>query len=317
MPNFRSLLLQLLVAASVLVAANLAVERFARNSIPRQVLREAAAAKGVTDLFLGNSTMAAGLDPAAFDAALPGHVALNLAIGASTPVEHFLLFERQADHAGATVVYGFLDTQLTDAPTGSWKDLIGNRAMSYYVEPEAAIGFYHADDPFGAFLHRLIGHVPLLIERHTIWATVERLRRRLAEIGMPRKETNRFGRAEDFALLEADRDEFVAQCRTATEEKLPLAAPIEAMFRLAHERGSRVVIVEMPMPRAHRGGYYSSAAWTSYRSRLFELVLAAGGDFVDASDWIDDAGFEDHLHLNAGGARRFSALLADRLRASK
>jgi hypothetical protein len=313
MSTLRSLLVQLTVAATALVAANVFVQRSASGTIPRRLLEEAERSPVATDLFLGNSTMAAGLDRAAFEAATPGQVPLNLGMGSSSPVEHFLIFQQQARHAGATVVYGFLDTQLTDVPTGNWQDLIGNRAMSYYVDPETAIGFYHADSPLGAFLHRLVGRIPVLAERQAIWAKVEVLRRRLADIGMPPRDTNRFGRAEDFALLESAPAEFLRRCRQATEERSPLTPAVASLMRLARERGSAVVIVEMPMPRAHRDQYYRSEEWKSYEARLIELVDAAGGLFVNAADWVDDDGFADHLHLNAKGARVFSTRMALRL----
>ena len=35
-----------------------------------------------------------------------------------------------------------------------------------------------------------------------------------------------------------------------------------------------------------------------------------GGIYLVASDWIEDDGFADHLHLNAQGAAEFSRRLA-------
>ena len=59
----------------MLAAANIGVNRMARNSVPRQLLRTADQAEPATDLFLGNSTMMSGLDEAAFVEADPARPA--------------------------------------------------------------------------------------------------------------------------------------------------------------------------------------------------------------------------------------------------
>jgi len=283
------------------------------NSVPRQLLRTALQAEQATDLFLGNSTMAAGLDEKAFaTAAGPGRRALNLGLGSSSPVEHDLIYREQAKHHGAALYYGFFDTHLTDPPAGDWHTLVGNRAMAYYVDPEVASAYYAADSLVRRFIFRLVSRIPLLVERYTIWARVERLRRSLSEIGMPRKETNRFGRAEDFALLEPDTAEFALRCQKATARHSPLNAPITAIIRRAKKSGAAVFIVEMPMPSGYRQRFYSRAEWVAYRSYLIELVRAAGAEYVPAVDWVGDDGFADSLHLNAAGACAFSSQLGRR-----
>ena len=108
----------------------------------------------------------------------------------------------RANIAGAAVVYGFLDTHLTDPVDGGWDSLVGNRALAYYVDPEAARRLYAANSPAQALILQIVGQVRALSRRYAIWAKVELLRRKLGEMGMPAKETNRFGRTEDFALLE-------------------------------------------------------------------------------------------------------------------
>lgn len=306
--TFRRLVIQILPAIAVLVAANAGVWVLARNSIPRQVLRHGEQSQPATDLFLGNSIMAAGLDEAAFDLAKPGRP-LNLAIGDTDTVQHYLIYRQQDKHRTAAVYYGFFDTQLTETLDGGWDALVGNRAMAYYVDPEVAISLYYADSPVKAFTHRLIAKVPMLVERRTLWGNVEKSRRALGEIGMPKKVTNQFGRAEDFSLLEAKPQEFAQQCKRMVVDRVPLARSVAAIFHLAKERGKQVYIVEMPMPKSHRKLFYNKPEWKSYRAYLVKLVREAGGVYVLASDWIGEDGFADHLHLNKVGAKLFSSRL--------
>jgi hypothetical protein len=82
--------------------------------------------------------------------------------------------------------------------------------MLYYLEPEYARNFYYL-----SFHDRvefeLMRHLPMMVERGTCWTRVERLRPGMSQLGMPEQRTNRFGRAADFAVLEAaNPQEFVA-----------------------------------------------------------------------------------------------------------
>jgi len=302
---------QIVVTLVVLVGANGGVALLARNSVPRQLLRHCALAEPATDLFLGNSTMAAGFDEAEFTAASPDRRGVNAALGATSPVEHYLIYSRQVRHRGATIHYGFLDTQLTDPTSGDWGTLVGNRAMAYYVDPETAIRFYAPDDPVRAWEMRLVRRVPAFVERQTIWAKVERVRRTLSEVGLPKKDTNRFGRAEDFALLEpTDPTEFAQRCRRVVDDRVPLNGAVAAILQLAAEQGVRAVVIEMPMTQEHRRRFYSTPEWAAYRQYVTALIHDAGGVYLDASDWVGTEGFADHLHLNADGAKVFTRRIA-------
>src|SRR5438874_1911993 len=121
------LLVQVGVSVAGLILLNVLVQGLSATTLPRQVLRHCEESELATDLFLGNSTMAAGLDEAAFLAAAPGRRGLNAALGGTPPVEHYLIYSRQDRHAAAGVYYGFYDTQLTGHPTGDWDTLVGNR----------------------------------------------------------------------------------------------------------------------------------------------------------------------------------------------
>ena len=310
--KLRHLIVQFLLATAVLISANIGVQILSRNSLPRQLLRRCALAERATDLFLGNSTMASGLDARAFEAGQPDCHALNAALGSTGPVEHCLVYSKQDRHAGAVLYYGFLDTQLTDPAQGDWASLVGNRAMAYYVDLGLAIQFYAPDDAIKALGLRLVSQIPLLRERYAIWANVEKLRRVLGELGMPAKETNRFGRAEDFTLLEPDSEnEFANSCGRLAKEKAPLSASVEFIFRRAAKQGVRIYVIEMPMPTSHRKRFYSTPEWARYQEQLKELCDKAGAVYVPADSWVADDGFADALHLNPKGAQVFSRRLAN------
>jgi hypothetical protein len=308
--KLHSLFIQIIIALVVVAEANVIVHSRAGNSVPRQLLRHGEQAAVATDLFLGNSTMAAGLDETSFAEAFPGSRPLNLGLGSSSPVEHYLIYLKQDRHHNANVYYGFLDTQLTDQPEGSWSTLVGNRAMSYYAGVDVAIGFYAADEPIKAAILRVVARTPMLVDRYAIWSKVELLRRKLGALGMPQLQTNRFGRAADFALLEpADEKAFARRCRADAENGVPLNAAVTAILRHAREQSVSAFIIEMPLPQQHRQRFYGTDDWNAYRTYVDALISKEGAVLVPAADWVTDDGFADNLHLNAAGAKSFSSRL--------
>jgi hypothetical protein len=307
----RQLVVQVLVLVAVLVAGNGAVAFKSRNFVPRQKLRSIEASPPADVVFLGNSLMEAGADCRAFESAWPGPRALNLGLGASSAAEHALLWKAAGRHAGAEVVYGFMADQLTAPVPGGWEELTGNRAMAYYADLEGAIALYAPDSPWQAWQMRLVSKVPLLVERTAIWARVERVRRRLGRVGLPPEETNQFGRAADFAAFEPpDPPAYDRACRQAAADRVPLCEPVRALFRLARARGSKVLVVEMPMTSSYRRRFCDTTGWSLYRQHLQSLARQEGGDFLSAVDWAADDLFSDGLHLGRAGAAAFSRRLA-------
>ena len=305
------LIAQVVLWAACLVGLNFAVQRFSRTTNPRQLARKIDQSAPITDLFVGNSLMAAGFDAESFERARPGLHALNIGLGSSSPVEHDILLRRALRLDSKRVYYGVFDTQLIEPERGGWRDLVGNRAMAYYLDLETAIRFYAADDPIWASLMRVVARIPMMVERYAIWARVERLRRRLGEIGLRTQLTNRFGRAEDFSLLEpADPNEFGRICRAAVDDRKGLVPAVADMLQVLRERGISSIIVEMPMTSSHRRRYYAHPEWVRLRQHVEEQVRRWGGAYLVASDWIGDDGFADHLHLNARGAAEFSRRIA-------
>jgi hypothetical protein len=309
-PSARTLGVQVTVWLTVLAAANAAVARLTANSMPRQMVRTIDQSPPITDLFVGTSQIVAAIDQDAFARARPDTRALNAGLGATSIIEHDILMRRGLSRHPVRAFYGFWNTPLTDEPPSGWRDLFGNRAMSYYVDREAAIGFIAPHDPVRAWSIRLTSLVPLIVERAALWGHVERLRRTLAGVGTPPPVTNRFGRVEDFALLEQTEDDFRRACREPVERRSGLVAPVVDMLARGREAHATVVMVLMPMPSRYRNRFYAASEWQRYVAYVAGEIRRHGGVYLDASDWVDDSGFADAVHISPGAARTFSARLA-------
>ena len=306
----RRLGVQVTVWLTVLVTANVAVARLTANAIPRQMIRTIERSPSITDLFVGTSQIVAAVDADAFERARRDTRALNAGMGATSIIEHDILMQRALSRHPARAYYGFWNTPLTDEPPSGWRDLFGNRAMSYYVDRETAIGFIAPHDPVRAWSIRLTSLVPLIVERAALWGNVERLRRTLAGAGGPAQATNRFGRVQDFALLEQTEDAFRRACREPVERSSGLVAPAVDMLDRGREAGAKVVMVLMPMPRSYRDRFYTTSEWQRYVTYVAGEIRRHGGVYLDASDWVDDNGFVDAVHISPAAARTFSTRLA-------
>jgi hypothetical protein len=314
----RRLFLSIGVAVAMVAVFNLAILRSSRTS-HRQRARAAIESVPATTqaLFLGNSLMEAGCDMDAFTATWsrvgPPLAAVNLALGATTPVEHAVILDRVLQGAVRPkyIVYGFFDDQLNAPVQGDWSLLVGNRALSYYY-PDTAAALYAPGSTLKRLELKFTQSVPMLAERSSLWTQVEFLRWKMEDIGMPKRATNRFGRVADFNALQAgDLASFNRRCCAIVAEKTGFSRPIQDLMQHARASGARFVLVEMPMPSKHRSVFYASPVWAEMRAHLQALAAEAGATYVVASDWIDDdAKFEDAAHLNEQGAKAFSARLA-------
>ena len=313
----KNFLVSLGLAAGILVAFNLFVRHFARNSVPRQLVRQIDATRGIKHLALGNSLIFSDFDPLAFETSMAPRpvVAFNAGLGASGTVEHLMILQRalRNEPTVKVVIYGFFDFQLTDTPPATLTDFFGNRAVAFYLDPGLALRSYQMS-PSDRLEFDLLRHLPMVVERAGIWANVERMRREMGGVGMPAADTNRFGRVADFALLEArSPTDFTSQCERA--QNAGLSQPVLEMIADAHARGAQVVIVEMPMHPYHQSHFYALGAWDKYRDHLRKLIEAQHATYLSAADWIEDANkFADHLHLAPSGAKDFSARLAAKIR---
>lgn len=302
---------QVVVLFSILATFNLLVAHLSRNTVPRQILLNAKSSENATDLFVGNSLIQSGFDKSVFEANLSNRKAINLGLGSSSPVEHYLFLKSSTNHYKANIWYGFFDTQLTDAIKSDYESLFGNRAASYYIEPETAISLYASNDFIRAWQIRLTSKIPMLVERGSIWATVERMRRTLGETGMPHAVVNHFGRNEDFKMLEAsDEKSFVQICQTVIKNKTKFNSGTSYILQLAKQRHTKITFILMPMTQKHRKKFYGTSSWRTYKTYVSDLIQINGGTLIDASDWITDDGFSDGLHLNKLGANLFSQKIA-------
>lgn len=317
--NAKRLFLAAGLALAILACYNVAIAYTSRTS-QRQRARSALERLPANTevMFLGNSLVEAGCDVAAFASAWPREAqaepAINLALGATTPVEHYLILHRALERGVRPkyLVYGFFDDQLNAPVHGEWSDLVGNRAFSYYFPNEAA-ELYAPNSTLKKLELRFTQRVPMLAERSSLWTQVELLRRRIEDIGMPPKKTNRFGRVDDFGALEAkDIASFNRRCASVVESDGGFSRPLREILRLAHAHDIKVVLIEMPMPSRHREIFYASPVWPRMRAHLQKLAALEGATYLTASDWVkDDGKFEDATHLNEAGAKFFSTRLAE------
>lgn len=130
--------------------------------------------------------------------------------------------------------------------------------------------------------------------------------------GLPKRRVNRLGRVDDFNVLEAGSgSEIQSRCEQALQKPGRFSTPVQKILDLAFDWEVQVILVEMPMPSAHRARFYSLAQWQKLRTAVQERARTHGVQFVDASDWIrDDANLEDATHLGREGAKTFGGLLA-------
>jgi hypothetical protein len=305
----------------ILVGYNLLIHHTAKSTYRHHLLTSLSEIPLDSDfLFLGNSLVEAGCDAAAFRAAWPvvqsAPKPVNIALGATSPVEHYLILKHALDRPihPKYLVYGFFDDQLNASTRGDWADLVGNRAFSYYF-PEEAAGLYAPGSSFKKWQLRIIGHIPMLAERSSFWGKVELVRRGIEDIGMPKHETTRYGRVQDFAALEAaDLPSFNRRCEGILSQQAGFSPAIHKIVELAKQHGITVIFLEMPMPSRHREIFYSSPAWSRMRNYLQTLARQNNTRYLSASDWVsDDQAFEDVTHLNEQGAKQFSAKLAEAL----
>ena len=320
----RTILIALCITALIVAAANFAVGRAAANSVPRQTMRHINTAGPVINVLgIGSSLMQAGFDAAAvqdtFQQAGRTIVAVNGGLGATSSIEHLALTRLALQHHTVQeLVYGFFDQEMSTEPPLKNSDLIGNHAMLYYQEPQLTLR-YGRLDWLETLEFQTFRCCALLRERGAIWAKVERMRRAMQEVGMPRQETNQFGRRADFSLLEsANLEEFVRNCLAVMRSNDFLSPSIQELFKDALTHGSRVTVVEMPMYPLHLKRFYDQPIWEEFRIQNRRAVEGLGAAYIDASRWIpDEADFQDHIHLSESGAARFSRMLAEQLLARR
>jgi hypothetical protein len=303
----RPLLLSVLTALAVLAVFNLAVAGATRLTARRKFLARLEGAPPATRLlFLGNSLFEDGIDTGAFVAAwrpaeqAPG--AFNAALHATTPVEHSLVLKQALSRLSQVryLVYGYSDEQLSMQPNTGWGDMISSRALSYAFPDEAA-ALYAPRSLETKWRFRAMSLLPMLADRTTLWSKVETLRKALGALGMPAQASPN----ENLGAV-AQRLEGVVQADRG------FSVAVKELFRLAQAQGIQVFVVEMPA--GHPPEFYDGPAARALRAYNRARVEADRGIYIDASLWIQDRKyFRDAEHLNAEGARLFSARLGEEI----
>ena len=316
----RRFLGSLVVLAGLFLLFNLLVHQLSRGSLPRNLLRAIRSAPDTELAAIGKSLVEAGFNPGEFSRGWSQDGsnirAFNAGLGSTGPVEHYLVGRqilRYQPHS-QRIVYGYFDFQLTDDGRGPLSEVFANRSISLIYEPDVAAGYLFTNgwsERFFPWLARL----PVFVERGSIWAKVERQRRWFGDLGLPRSDSNHFGRAEDFRYLETSTPEdFQEKCRGAQAQRRPITPAVDALFREADGHGVRIYVVEMPMTRRHRDRTYDSDAWRNYNDYLLPLLAQYHAVVISAGDWVPDELFADPLHLGPAGAVEFSHRLGSAIR---
>ncbi len=257
----------------------------------------------------------AAFNPVQFDRASSGSRSLNLGLGGTEVIEHYLLLLSAAALRPERVYYGFFDFQLTAGPRPTLKDLAGNRSLGFFVFPDTARRYYSAANPELSRGMAVAGRIPMVASRTIVWGRVELVRRALGSIGMAQSGVNQFGKVDGYEAFERSyMYRFRYWAGLAVADDFQLKPAVQAMFGVARKGGATVCVVSMPMPSKHRSRFYESPEWRAYLAHVDSLVGRSGGDLIDASDWVPDSEFTDALHVDTAGAARFSRRLADERR---
>jgi hypothetical protein len=313
-----SLLLAAAVVLAALAIADRKVDALARTDVPHWMMSRVRDAQGASVAAMGNSLIGVGFVEDSFNEGAQldkTKGSINMAMGGSSAIEQLLMLRyalAQGMHP-STVIFGFFDFYLTHPLEYTTADLVGNRAMLYYMEPEYARRFYHLS------LHdrvefEIMRHVDLFAERGDVWERVEIFRRKLSQQGLPPEASNSLGRSIDFAMLEyPSQAAFIAECGRAKYN--PLIPSVREIALQAKAAGARVYFIEMPMPPAHVESFYDQAGWAEYRAHLRSMLGNLGAGYIDASHWMpDESSFADPLHLTWEGSKAFSYRLGKYLR---
>ena len=303
----------------LLVAVDYGVARISRNTISRWTMGRVRQSTGAQAIALGNSLIGVGFNEPSFDAGMgldKQSGSISLAMGGSSGIEQLLMlrYALQQGMRPRIVLFGFFDFTLTHPLEYTTRDLIGNRALLYYMEPEYARRFYHLS------LHdraefEIMRHFELFVDRGTVWERIELVRRALAQQGMPPEPASAMGRSVDFAMLEyPSAPAFIAECGRASRN--PLIPAVREIALQAEAAGAKVYFVEMPMPPDHVQMFYDQPQWSAgYRVHLQQMLGGLGAAYIDASHWMpDEDSFQDPLHLTYAGAQEFSRRLGESLR---
>jgi hypothetical protein len=315
----RSLLVSVAVALAGLALLDAAFGAYAKRHFgPDVALHDAEKLGDGCLLTLGDSRMAAGIDPAALAEGLreggaPRCVA-PLAIGAS-PISGSAMALRRYLADGrkpAIVVLGESPGSLLPytAPVDP-ADLFGNRAAEVAWSEASDVRRFYPDFPF-AELDRGIRFTlartnALMTYESAAWIKAKGLQDKLAA-GGPAAPRNRFGAVSDMNALLGDFRSAALRGLAAYDGRWEDNAWFVVLRDLVRRSGARLVVLEVPMRSAYRTEVLDRPVTSRYREWLRGELAREGTPVVDmsATPVVSDADFGDGLHLDAEGAKRFS-----------
>ncbi len=308
----------LLVTLIGLLLANGLLAYALRNTVPHLLHRQLLTRGEIHTLALGNSTIAAGFNPASFSESWPEAApAMNAGLGAADIPQWYVAWRQATDgHKDVRIVIiGGFDHLLTHAPLKSWKTWHSNNSFAFFA-PAAFSEPYATNGLADRLLYRSCRTIPMFTERGGPWSKVEKSRRWLESLGMPKANfvSNTFGRVQDSGqLLEQNEEVFRSTCSQAVTTQTPFVPAVRDMLAEARQKNIRTVLVLMPLPPA-RHTFYDTPEWKAYVTHLSQLSQAQGGLLIAATQWLQDASmFDDQIHLSARGAAEFSKQLAQHI----
>jgi hypothetical protein len=314
--------LALLAFGSVLLAVEVGFRsRVVGRFLPEQTFRHAVAAGDDCVATFGDSRMVAGVVSSELTRELDrlGRPSCHasLAIGGTEIVAHFLTLRRyleEAERKPRLIVLGItleatLEKQLPP------DDLIGNEAVVLgWSRPADVTLVYsdfprkHFDDGFRFLTQRAVSTTAY---GSLIWNKARAFQDRLVQSGHA-ETRNRFGAVRDMDELAASFRHDLTERLSAYPDRVSMHPAFTAFITAAIQRRVPVLLVELPMPSAYARALSGIPTAERLRSELKRLTSGSPSGFVDLARpaWLDDAAFEDQLHLGRDGALAFSRDLA-------
>ena len=280
-----------------------------------EYFRNFVASHPVDVLFVGNSTMQAGVDPAAFDAertALGVHgESFNASIEGLPPSvnkEFLKLFLRSADPR--TVIIGVTPQDLN--ANSPWAKDMDDRA-GHSINLQAGV----QDSPMGYVLAFLLDHSELFRYRYV-------LHQMLLRGGHLDPHPDVYFDERGFHAIERSLADFSpserlqAQNRAGVLNYSPVGEQADAlreMIATVRADGAQPVLVAMPLSDHYYANFDDPADYQKYRAALQQLADELHTPLWDmealtGGEQFGDSEFGDLNHLNRVGAERLSGLLA-------
>jgi hypothetical protein len=326
----RNLIASVVTGVVALVAGDRVLGWYGqRHFLPERQMQTAVAAGDGCIMFLGDSRIEAALNHAVVHQALSQRGAdrciADLGMGAMDVSGEFLAARRYLASGRNPIlaVVGKVEDSLMDPDATGPAKMVGNNAI-HLVWTNSRDVFAEVDGfPF-ASVAAFDDGLRFLIARGTAFGRyqslvslrVQRLQDGLT--GTDRGLENRFGQLSDMAALERDlREHADARLAAATDKPGVRSSWFDRLVDMLHSRGTRVAVVEIPMPSAYRQSISASVQAGAYRRWFTDHLRTRGVVYIDLAlaPWVDDDSsmFVDPLHLSPAGAAHFSRDLGDRL----